>query len=193
MFDYLWSKLGVEQDAYFTIDTTGVEFAGGGTEPHAARPGAVRRDDAPAGPLQRPADRSSRCRRRHPRRRQSGTIRRRGLYAAAGVELSTHVVGVAQRARRVCRARHSRPGHLCRSGRRDGGGALRLASAGSQRASRPHVAAGLSRARETSSEERHHDAPRAPARHPLRRHASFTGACTPTPSSSATAAGRFSA
>ena len=30
MFDYLWSKLGVEQDAYFTIDTTGVEFAGAG-------------------------------------------------------------------------------------------------------------------------------------------------------------------
>lgn len=30
MFDYLWSKLGVEHDAYFTIDTTGVEFAGAG-------------------------------------------------------------------------------------------------------------------------------------------------------------------
>lgn len=30
MFDYFWSKLGVEQDAYFTIDTTGVEFAGAG-------------------------------------------------------------------------------------------------------------------------------------------------------------------
>lgn len=30
MFDYLWSKLGVEQDAYFTIDTAGVEFAGAG-------------------------------------------------------------------------------------------------------------------------------------------------------------------
>ena len=30
MFDYLWSKLGVEQDAYFTIDTVGVEFAGAG-------------------------------------------------------------------------------------------------------------------------------------------------------------------
>ena len=25
-----WSKLGVEQDAYFTVDSTGVEFAGGG-------------------------------------------------------------------------------------------------------------------------------------------------------------------
>ena len=30
VFDYLWSKLGVEQDAYFTIDTAGVEFAGAG-------------------------------------------------------------------------------------------------------------------------------------------------------------------
>ena len=30
MFDYLWSKLGVEQDAYFTIDMIGVEFAGAG-------------------------------------------------------------------------------------------------------------------------------------------------------------------
>ncbi len=30
MFDYLWSKLGVEQEAYFTIDTNGVEFAGAG-------------------------------------------------------------------------------------------------------------------------------------------------------------------
>ena len=26
----LWSKLGVEQDAYFTVDPIGVEFAGGG-------------------------------------------------------------------------------------------------------------------------------------------------------------------
>jgi CubicO group peptidase (beta-lactamase class C family) len=26
----LWSKLGVEQDAYFTVDSAGVEFAGGG-------------------------------------------------------------------------------------------------------------------------------------------------------------------
>lgn len=26
----LWSRLGVEQDAYFTVDSTGVEFAGGG-------------------------------------------------------------------------------------------------------------------------------------------------------------------
>jgi len=26
----LWSKLGVEEDAYFTVDPTGVEFAGGG-------------------------------------------------------------------------------------------------------------------------------------------------------------------
>lgn len=30
MSDYLWSKLGVEHDAYFTIDTMGVEFAGAG-------------------------------------------------------------------------------------------------------------------------------------------------------------------
>jgi len=30
MVEYLWSKLGVEQDAYFTIDTMGVEFAGAG-------------------------------------------------------------------------------------------------------------------------------------------------------------------
>ena len=30
MSGYLWSMLGVEQDAYFTIDTTGVEFAGAG-------------------------------------------------------------------------------------------------------------------------------------------------------------------
>ncbi len=30
MYEYFWSKLGVEQDAYFTIDTTGVEFAGAG-------------------------------------------------------------------------------------------------------------------------------------------------------------------
>ena len=28
--DHLWSRLGVEQDAYFTVDSTGVEFAGGG-------------------------------------------------------------------------------------------------------------------------------------------------------------------
>jgi CubicO group peptidase (beta-lactamase class C family) len=28
--DRIWSKLGVEQDAYFAVDSTGVEFAGGG-------------------------------------------------------------------------------------------------------------------------------------------------------------------
>lgn len=28
--EYLWSRLGVEQDAYFTIDTSGFEFAGAG-------------------------------------------------------------------------------------------------------------------------------------------------------------------
>jgi CubicO group peptidase (beta-lactamase class C family) len=28
--EHLWSRLGVEQDAYFTVDTTGVEFAGAG-------------------------------------------------------------------------------------------------------------------------------------------------------------------
>ena len=28
--DRVWSKLGVEEDAYFTVDETGVEFAGGG-------------------------------------------------------------------------------------------------------------------------------------------------------------------
>lgn len=27
---YFWSRLGVEQDAYFTVDSTGVEFSGGG-------------------------------------------------------------------------------------------------------------------------------------------------------------------
>ncbi|HXG87000.1 MAG TPA: hypothetical protein VNJ02_01585, partial [Vicinamibacterales bacterium] len=27
---YFWSRLGVEQDGYFTVDSTGVEFAGGG-------------------------------------------------------------------------------------------------------------------------------------------------------------------
>lgn len=30
LHDRIWSKLGVEQDAYFTIDTVGNEFAGGG-------------------------------------------------------------------------------------------------------------------------------------------------------------------
>ena len=28
--DHLWLRLGVDQDAYFTVDSTGVEFAGGG-------------------------------------------------------------------------------------------------------------------------------------------------------------------
>jgi CubicO group peptidase (beta-lactamase class C family) len=28
--EHLWSQLGVEQDAYFTVDSSGVEFAGGG-------------------------------------------------------------------------------------------------------------------------------------------------------------------
>ena len=30
LYERLWSRLGVEQDAYFTIDPIGVEFAGGG-------------------------------------------------------------------------------------------------------------------------------------------------------------------
>ena len=60
MSDYLWSKLGVEQDAYFTIDTAGVEFAGAGlnlTLRDLARFGEMMRLQRP---LQRPADRSGR-------------------------------------------------------------------------------------------------------------------------------------
>jgi CubicO group peptidase (beta-lactamase class C family) len=30
MRTYVWSRIGVEQDGYFTVDSTGVEFAGGG-------------------------------------------------------------------------------------------------------------------------------------------------------------------
>jgi CubicO group peptidase (beta-lactamase class C family) len=30
MRERFWSKLGVEQDAYFTVDSAGIEFAGGG-------------------------------------------------------------------------------------------------------------------------------------------------------------------
>ena len=30
VYDHLWSRLGVEEDAYFTVDSSGVEFAGGG-------------------------------------------------------------------------------------------------------------------------------------------------------------------
>jgi len=30
MRERYWSKLGVEQDAYFTVDSMGTEFAGGG-------------------------------------------------------------------------------------------------------------------------------------------------------------------
>jgi CubicO group peptidase (beta-lactamase class C family) len=33
MYERIWSLLGVEQDAYFTVDSTGVEFAGGGFNP----------------------------------------------------------------------------------------------------------------------------------------------------------------
>ena len=33
MYERFWSLLGVEQDAYFTVDSTGVEFAGGGFNP----------------------------------------------------------------------------------------------------------------------------------------------------------------
>ena len=29
----IWSKLGIEQDAYFSVDSVGNEFAGGGLEP----------------------------------------------------------------------------------------------------------------------------------------------------------------
>ena len=50
-------------------------------------------------------------------------------------------------ARRVHRARHSRPGDLHRSGRRDGHRPLRLASPGRQRQPRSDVAAGVSRGR----------------------------------------------
>ncbi len=61
--------------------------------PVAARPGPVRRDDAPRRPLQRRADRAEGVRGRRDARRRPHPFRRRRLQDAAGLELSQHVVG----------------------------------------------------------------------------------------------------
>ena len=123
------SKLGVEQDAYFTRRSDRRRVRRRRSEPDPARPGALRRDDAPRRPFNGQQIVPS----------GSSTISAaaaiailcaRRLRDAAGLELSHDVVGVAQRAWRLFRARHSRAGDLRRSDRRDGDRALRLAPAG---------------------------------------------------------------
>ena len=143
----LWSKLGVEEDAYFAVDETGVEFAGGGLN-------LTLRDMARFGEMMRLGGRFNDQQivppevvddiRRGGNRDHFGMA---GYHAAPRVELSQHVVGFAQRARRVHGSRNPRAGDLRRSCRRDRDRSLRIASAGRQRESRPDVAARLSRGR----------------------------------------------
>ena len=141
----LWAPLGVEQDAYFSVDSTGVEFAGGGlnlTLRDAARFGEMMRlggrfngrqivPAAVVDDIRRGGDKAH--------------FALGGLFAAPRVELPEHVVGLAQRARRVHRSRDSRSGDLRRSGGRNGDRPLRLASARRERQSRSDVAARVSR------------------------------------------------
>ena len=140
----IFSRLGAEQDAYFTVDPTGAEFAGGGfslTLRDLARFGETMRLDgrfngqqivpkAVVDDIRRGGDRES--------------VRPSRLRHAARRQLSQHVVGAAQRARRLQRARHSRPSFVHRSEGGDGDRALRLAPFGRERQLRRHVVAGLS-------------------------------------------------
>jgi CubicO group peptidase (beta-lactamase class C family) len=103
----IWTKLGMEQDAYFSVDSAGTEFAGGGLN-------TGLRDLARFGEMMRnggPRERRSRSSRppSSTTSARAATARpfRRELSAAAGLELSQHVVGDEQRERRVRRARRA--------------------------------------------------------------------------------------
>ena len=105
----VWRKLGMEQDAYFSVDSVGTEFAGGGLNTglrDLARFGEMMRNDGQfAGQQIIP-------------KAVVDDIRKGGDRAAfpasyvdpARLELPQHVVGHAQRTRRLCRARRARPG-----------------------------------------------------------------------------------
>ena len=127
------------------MDSTGAEFAGGGlnlTLRDLARFGEMMRLEgrfngqqivpkAVVDDIRRGGDRALFA----PRR----------LQDVARLELPEHVVGLAQRSRRVHGARHSRSGDLHRSRGGNGHRPVRVASARRQRQSRPHVAAGVRR------------------------------------------------
>jgi CubicO group peptidase (beta-lactamase class C family) len=114
--DRIWSKLGAEQDAYFTVDLVGNEFAGGGLNAALrdfARFGEMIRN---GGMLQRPARSSPKAVIDDIRKgAQQGRFRQGGLQAPAGLELPQHVVGHPQRARRLHGPRRARAGDLYRS------------------------------------------------------------------------------
>ena len=135
----LWQPLGCEEDACMRRHRVRRRRL----QCLLARHGARRRDDAAGRLLQRPAGRAEGGRGRDPPGRQPIRLRARRLRDAAGLELPLDVVDLARRPRRLRRARRPRPGDLCRSGRRDGDRAFRLAPAGGQRPPRPDLAARL--------------------------------------------------
>jgi CubicO group peptidase (beta-lactamase class C family) len=110
----LWRPMGAEHDAYFGVDGKRPGRRGRCLQRNAARHGALRRGDARQRLLQRPPDRARGRRGRHPPGRRPRALRACRLCAAEGLELPPHVVGDAQRPRRVLRARHPRPGRLHR-------------------------------------------------------------------------------
>jgi CubicO group peptidase (beta-lactamase class C family) len=138
----LWRPLGVEQDAYQTVDGKGVPFAGGGIT-------AGLRDLGRLGQLMLnegewngerlfPAEVVAKIRAGGDPgevRLRLPDLRRRQLYQP--------VVGTSQRSRRLCRARRARPDDLCRSEGRDGAGPPGFLSACAERVHRPDLASRL--------------------------------------------------
>ena len=92
----IFARLGAEHDAYFTVDPTGAEFAGGGLN-------LTLRDLARFGEMIGSAAATTASRScPTPSSTTSGAaataaLRAGGLQDAAGLELSQHVVGVARR------------------------------------------------------------------------------------------------
>ena len=106
----IFARLGAEHDAYFTVDPTGAEFAGGGLN-------LTLRDLARFGEAMRLGGRYNGAQivpRRVVENIQRGGNREHfapaGYATLPGWSYREHVVGLAQRARRLYGARHPRPG-----------------------------------------------------------------------------------
>jgi CubicO group peptidase (beta-lactamase class C family) len=149
----IWSRMGAEQDAYYTVDSIGTPFAGGGLNAglrDIARIGQLLLDDGiingerlvPEAAIRSISNGGDKA-----------AFEKAGYANASRLELSRHVVGVAQCARRLHGARRARSGDLYRSGRAHGHCPLLFAPNGRQCRQRSDDAAGLRGGCRTSDEK----------------------------------------
>jgi CubicO group peptidase (beta-lactamase class C family) len=149
--DRVWRKLGMEQDAYFAVDSVGTEFAGGGLNTglrDLARFGEMMRNDGQfAGQQIIP-------------KAVVDDIRKGGDKAAFPASYTTlpgwsyrNMWWVSHNEHGAYGARHPRPGGLHRPEGGDGDCALCVVPAGGQRLQRPDLAARLPRHRQTPDGE----------------------------------------